>query len=85
MPHLLVRLWNAFAAKDMDTAASVQQRINELIHALLVVDLFAGLKQTMAWMGLPCGVPRTPNRPLTEEEARRLRASLEGAGFFEEL
>ena len=85
MPGLLVKLWNAFNAKDMDLAARTQGRINELIDALIVVELLGGLKQTLAWMGLSCGVPRTPNRPLTEEETARLRASLEGADFFDEL
>jgi N-acetylneuraminate lyase len=85
MPRLVVKLWNAFQAKDMDLAARTQLRINEIINALLVVDLFAGIKQTMAWMGLPCGEPRTPNRPLSADETAKLRASLEGVGFFDEL
>ena len=84
MPHLLVRLWNAFQAKKMDEAACTQLRVNELINALTVVDLFGGIKQTLAWMGLECGVPRTPNRPLSEDETARLRLSLESVGFFEE-
>ena len=83
MPDLFVKLWQSFQQKDLETAAKTQLRINELIDALLVVNLFAGLKQTMAWMELECGEPRTPIRPLTEEETIRLRTSLESAGFFE--
>jgi N-acetylneuraminate lyase len=85
MPRLFVQLWNAFQAKDLDAAAKTQGRINELISALEVVDLFGGLKQTLAWMGLECGEPRTPNRPLTADETVKLRRSLEKASFFEEL
>jgi len=85
MPQLFTRLWGAYQAGDMEGAVNIQLRINELINALLVVDTFGGIKQTMAWMGLECGVPRTPNRPLTEEETSRLRRSLEGVGFFEEV
>jgi N-acetylneuraminate lyase len=85
MPHLFVRLWNAFQVGDIATATRTQLRINEIIKALLVVDLFGGVKQTMAWMGLPCGEPRTPNRPLTGDELARLRQSLDSAGFFGQL
>jgi len=84
MPQLFVKLWNAFQVRDVDLASKVQLRINEIINALLVVDLFGGIKQTMAWMGLPCGEPRTPNRPLSSEETARLRASLEVVRFFDE-
>ena len=82
MPHLFVKLWNAFLAKDLDVASKTQLRINELINALEVVELFAGLKQTLAWMGMECGVPRTPNRPLTNDETQRLKRSLNSADFF---
>ncbi len=84
IPQLFAKLWNAVQAKDMETAARTQSRINELINALLVVDIFGGLKQTLAWMGLECGEPRTPNRALTEEETAKLRKSLENVNFFDE-
>lgn len=82
MPRRFVRLWEAFEAKDMDAAASIQQRINEIINALLVVNIFGAVKQTLAWMGLDCGVPRGPLRPLTDEETTKLRASLDSVDFF---
>ena len=85
MPERFVRLWDAFLAGDVSDAARIQLRINELISALLVVNLFSGLKQTLAWMGQECGEPRTPIRPLTDEETAKLRASLERAAFFSEL
>ena len=84
MPHLYVRLWKAFQAKDMDGAAAAQLRVNEITRALTVVDLFGGIKQTMRWMGLECGDPHTPNRALTQDETVTLRSSLESVGFFEE-
>ncbi len=85
IPHLFVALWNSFQAGELEEVGKIQSRINQLIAALGLVDLFAGLKQTLAWMGLECGVPRTPNRPLTVAETAQLRRSLESAGFFEEL
>jgi N-acetylneuraminate lyase len=85
MPHLFVALWNSFQAGELEEVGKIQSRINQLIDAILLVDLFAGLKQILAWMGMECGVPRTPNRPLTEEETTQLRRSLEKVGFFEGL
>ena len=84
-PQLFVELWNGFQAGALEDVGRIQGRINQLIDALTVVNLFGGLKQTLGWMGLECGVPHTPNRPLTGEEVERLRTSLEKAGFFEEL
>lgn len=84
MPQLFVKVWRAFQKQDIDTAVSAQLRIKDIIDALTVVDLFGGLKQTLAWMGLECGVPRTPNRSLTSEETTRLRDSLNAEGFFDE-
>ena len=83
MPDLFVELWEAVQAKDTDAAAATQLRINEIIRALMVVDTFGGIKQTLAWMGLECGQPRTPMRPLTADETGTLRRSLESVGFFD--
>ena len=84
MPRRFVRLWEAFETKDMDAAARIQQRINEIANALLVVNIFGAVKQTLAWMGLDCGVPRGPLRPLTEEETTKLHTSLDGVSFFDQ-
>ena len=83
MPDLYVSLWKAFQAKDMDKAAAIQERANEIVRALVVVSLFGAVKQTMAWMGLECGEPRAPNRALTPDETARLRHSLESVSFFD--
>ena len=84
MPHLFVALWDSFRADKLEEVGRIQARINQLIDALLLVDLFAGLKQVLAWMGLECGGPRTPNRLLSKGETAKLRHSLEAVGFFEE-
>jgi len=85
MPQLFVRLWDAFQAKDMDVAASTQLRIIEIVRAILAEDLLGSIKQTLSWMGLECGEPRTPNRSLTQDETGGLRKSLEAVGFFEQM
>lgn len=83
MPGLFVRLWDAVQTGDADAAARIQLRINETIKALMVVDTIVAVKQTLSWMGMGNGQPRTPIRPLTGDERAKLRRSLEGMGFFD--
>ena len=85
MPGIYVELWNAFEAKDLSTAAQHQARANQITRAFACTsDGIAATKHIMAWMGLECGLARTPMRPLTDEEAATLRQRLEAVGFFEE-
>ena len=84
MPHLYVKMWRAFQAGEIDVAAATQLRINEIIAILIKMEVIAAVMQTMAWLGLECGRPRSPNRPLSEEESTDLRADLDAAGFFDE-
>ena len=83
MPTLFVQLWDAVQEKDTGAASALQLRINEIIRALLVVDTIVAVKQTLSWMGMGNGQPRTPIRPLTGAETETLRHSLEGVGFFD--
>ena len=84
IPQWFVRLWDAVQAADMPAAAAAQQRINACIAAISTVEVVAAAKQALAWMGLPCGLPRTPIRPLDEGEQHRLRTALDAVGFFDE-
>ena len=83
MPQLFVQLWDAVQADDLPTAAATQNRINEFVAVICTVETIAAAKQTMAWMGLECGLPRSPIRPLREDEQQLLRGALEAIGFFE--
>lgn len=83
MPQLFVRLWDAVQAADLPAAAATQNRINEVVTAIVSVEVVAAAKQTMAWMGLECGHPRTPIRPLNADEQHRLRTALDAVGFFD--
>ena len=84
MPELYVRLWEAYQGKNIDKAAEMQARVNEVIRALLISpDLIGGIKQVMAWMDLECGPPRSPNRTLRSEEAAKLRQAFDSIGFFD--
>ncbi len=83
MPRWFVQIWDAVQDGDMPAAAALQERINECIAVVISVEGLASAKQIMAWMGLECGVPRTPMRALDEEEKNQLRKGLEAVGFFE--
>ena len=83
MPQRFVELWDAVQAADLPAAAATQKRINECVAAIVTVEGIAAAKQTMAWMGLACGLPRTPIRRLGEDEESRLRSALDAVGFFE--
>ena len=83
VPQLFVKLWDAVQADDLPTAAATQNRINEFVVVICSVEVIAAAKQTLAWMGLECGLPRSPIRPLREDEQRQLRGALEAIGFFE--
>ena len=84
VPQVYVGIWDAVQAQDMAAAAAGQKRANDVVAALASVDVIAAAKQTLGWMGLECGPPRTPIRPLDEAEQHRLRGALEAIGFFDE-
>ncbi len=84
MPHLYVKMWREFQDGRIDEATATQLRINEIIAVLITSSVISTVMQTMSWIGLDCGRPRSPNRALSEEEATDLRAALEAVGFFAE-
>ena len=84
MPELYVQLWEAYLGNNIDKAAEIQAKVNEVIRALLISpDLIGGIKQVLGWMDLKCGAPRSPNRTLKPEETAKLRQAFDKIGFFE--
>ena len=88
-----------FAGEDSVLAAGLMQgacggigaTYNIMPHLFVALwDSFGADKleevhqQVLAWMGLECGGPRTPNRLLSKGETAKLRHALEAVGFFEE-
>jgi N-acetylneuraminate lyase len=86
-PRLFARMWRQYQAGDIAGAAKTQLRINELLDAIVPITgpVMNGAKEIMEWMGLPCGVLRSPNRSLTDEERAELKRRLDASGFFDEL
>ena len=78
------RLIAAFDAGDLATARACQQRSIAMIQA---VERHGpgvpGFMEMMRMIGLDLGPVRPPLRGLSADQARALRAELEGIGFFE--
>ena len=80
---LFRRVIAANEAGDITTARTEQARACEMISLL---EQFGGLpagKAVMKMVGLDCGPPRLPQRPLSQRQSEELREGLERIGFFE--
>lgn len=84
MPRRFVKLWESVQAGNQLAAAKMQEGINECIAVIISFEGIAATKQIMAWLGHACGEPRSPIRPLDEDERSRLRKTLDAVGFFKE-
>lgn len=79
------RIINAFKAGDLATAREEQVKVQ---HWVAVIEKYGGLpagKAVMRMIGIDCGPPRLPLRPLNAEEYAALRRELERLGFFESI
>lgn len=77
------RMWNAFDVGDIETARIWQDRSVQFIN---LQAEFGGLRASKAMMklvGVDCGPPRLPLKPVTPEEERALQEGLTNIGFFD--
>lgn len=80
---IYLRLLDAFARGDLESARTEQFRGVQIIRLLASHGYMAAAKTTMSFLGVPVGPPRLPNPPLSPESAASLRSSLESLGFFD--
>lgn len=80
---LYLRLLQAFAEGDLETARSLQAQANELIACLSRFGFLRAAKRVMAILGVDCGPVRPPLADLTADEEKLLREHLERLGFPE--
>jgi len=83
MAKPFLQLYEAFHAGDWATAQEYQFRANAIIRILLGHGGLPAAKEILARRGVPCGPPRRPFRPLTDEQRASLHAALDAAGFDE--
>jgi N-acetylneuraminate lyase len=77
------RLLRSFATGDLAAARVEQYRSVRLIQLLAGYGYMGAAKAVMSMLGVNVGPARLPNETLTPERSARLRAELEGLGFFE--
>lgn len=84
LPGLFAKLYDSFRAGDLATAQDCQYKANRVIKAFVSVPSSIGaIKEILGKMGMDCGVPRRPLRPLTSPEKELLWKKLDEAQFSE--
>ncbi len=81
LPATFCRIYAAAVAGDWATAQAIQGEANRVIQALIAAPLIAGMKAILSEWGIPCGGPRRPQRPLSDEERARLLSAVDAAGL----
>jgi N-acetylneuraminate lyase len=81
VPELFLAVYAQAQAGQWAEARATQDRINDLIRAVLAFPIHAAIKQLLTWSGIDCGVPVPPREPLRAEEETALRAAVAKAGF----
>lgn len=81
IPNLFVSLYADTRAGRWREARQTQDRINDLIRAVLAFPLLPALKRLLTWSGIECGYAVPPRRALTPAEETALREAVVAAGF----
>jgi len=81
-PRIYVEIYRHFVAGEYARAAELQLREIELASVIDEFETIAAVKETVRLLGFDCGLPRTPTRPMTDEEKARLRRRLDDVHFF---
>ena len=80
---LYKRLIASFSAGDMAAARASQAKSVALVDVLIRHrGVLCAAKATMKMLGVDCGPPRLPLKPLTDSESSELRDDLDRIGFF---
>lgn len=80
-PKLLVEIYEAHAAGDLERAKSAQKRLSPVRIALMMGTAPGVVKQAMAITGFDVGPSRSPIAPLSPEKRAKLKEILVAAGL----
>jgi 4-hydroxy-tetrahydrodipicolinate synthase len=81
-PKLVVEIYEAFRAGDIERCKAAQQRLSPVRMALTIGTSPGVVKQAMALIGWDVGPSRSPIAPLSAEKRARLKEILVGAGLM---
>jgi len=80
-PKLVVEIYEAFAAGDVERSKAAQRRLSPVRLALMMGTAPGVVKQAMALTGWDVGPSRSPIAPLSAEKRAKLKEILVGAGL----
>jgi N-acetylneuraminate lyase len=78
VPRWFMEVWEHTRNGRWAEARAAQDRINDLIRAVLRFPMLAAIKQMLTWSGIECGEPAGPRRGLTKQETADLRVAVDG-------
>ena len=84
LPELWVAIWEAYKAGDLKAAEAAQDRGRRAWQAISSVDrgFHAVIKAAVSRrIGLDCGPPRSPGRPLSDAQQSELAAKIDNLGL----
>lgn len=73
MPEKVVKLQTLYEQGKMEDALAVQHEINAICRILDAQGGIPAIKYALEVMGLPCGGPRTPFKPLDDSGKKAIR------------
>ncbi|WP_434512709.1 dihydrodipicolinate synthase family protein [Desulfitobacterium sp. AusDCA] len=71
-PEIVVEIYEAILAKDLERALKAQNVVTKLRAIFRNYPPVASYKKALEYRGIRGGVPRRPLRPLTEEESQKM-------------
>jgi 4-hydroxy-tetrahydrodipicolinate synthase len=80
-PRLVVEIYDAFRAGDIDRCKAAQKRLSPVRIALTIGTSPGVVKQAMALVGWDVGPSRSPIAPLSADKRAKLKEILTGAGL----
>lgn len=81
-PGPSVKLWDAVAAQDWETALDLHQRLMPVWDAVGVDNMPSLVKYAQHLQGVEAGLARRPTSPATDAQKADVRAALEGLGLL---
>ena len=77
MPEMYVEIFKRYNAHEYAAAQRLQGRVNEIVAVLCKIGVFKGCKAALQDMGIDCGSCRKPFAPLSDDERKLLKETIQ--------